>query len=181
MGTASFIPLDIRYIFNVMDKTAEKAWFACGCFWGAEYHFSKAKGVIETTVGFMGGRIENPTYRDVCTGKTGHLETAEVAFDPKQTSYKELVRLFFEIHDFTQTDGQGPDIGEQYLSAIFYADNNQKVIAQQQIAILTSKGYKVATAMRPAAAFWKAEEYHQDYYEHKGSEPYCHISRRIFD
>jgi peptide methionine sulfoxide reductase msrA/msrB len=158
----------------------ETAWFASGCFWGTEYHFSKAKGVIETTVGFMGGHVENPSYKDVCTGTTGHLETTEVIYNPKETSYEEMVKLFFETHDFSQTDGQGPDIGSQYLSAIFYADENQKAIAQKYIDILKEKGYKVATTLRPASRFWKAEDYHQDYYEHKGSTPYCHIYRKIF-
>ena len=118
-----------------------KAWFASGCFWGTEYHFNKAKGVIETTVGFMGGHLDSPSYRQVCTGETGHLETTEVVFDPQQTSYEELVKLFFETHDFTQLDGQGPDIGSQYLSAIFYANDEQKAIAEKYIGILTEKGY----------------------------------------
>ncbi|MBP1639160.1 MAG: methionine-S-sulfoxide reductase [Bacteroidetes bacterium] len=158
----------------------QKAWFASGCFWGTEYHFNKAKGVIETTVGFMGGHLDNPSYRQVCTGETGHLETTEVVFDPQQTSYEELVKLFFETHDFTQLDGQGPDIGSQYLSAIFYANDEQKAIAEKYIGILTEKGYHVATTLRPASTFWPAENYHQDYYDHKGTTPYCHVYRRIF-
>jgi peptide methionine sulfoxide reductase msrA/msrB len=161
-------------------KVFETAWFASGCFWGTEYYFSKANGVIETSVGFMGGHLDHPSYKEVCTGKTGHLETTEVVFDPTKTSYEELVKLFFETHDFTQTDGQGPDIGSQYLSAIFYANEAQKTIAEKYIKILKDKGYKVATSLRPAARFWKAEDYHQKYYEHKGTTPYCHIYRRIF-
>ena len=163
------------------DKQAfQKAWFASGCFWGTEYHFNKAKGVMETTVGFMGGHVDHPSYKQVCTGETGHLETTEIVFDPQQTSYEELVKLFFETHDFTQTNGQGPDIGPQYLSAIFYANEEQKAIAEKYIRILTEKGYKVATALRPAQPFWPAEDYHQDYYDHKGTTPYCHIYRKIF-
>jgi peptide methionine sulfoxide reductase msrA/msrB len=158
----------------------QKAWFASGCFWGTEYHFNKAKGVIETTVGFMGGHLDNPSYRQVCAGETGHLETTEVVFDPQQTSYEELVKLFFETHDFTQLDGQGPDIGSQYLSAIFFANDGQKAIAEKYIGILTEKGYHVATTLRPASTFWPAENYHQDYYDHKGTTPYCHVYRRIF-
>lgn len=157
-----------------------KAWFASGCFWGTEYYFNKAKGVMETTVGFMGGHLEHPSYKQVCTGETGHLETTEVAYDPHQTSYEELVKLFFETHDFTQVNGQGPDIGPQYLSAIFYANAEQKAIAEKYIRILTEKGYKVATSLRPASVFWKAEDYHQDYYDHKGTTPYCHFYRKIF-
>ncbi len=163
------------------DKQAfQKAWFASGCFWGTEYHFSKAKGVMETTVGFMGGHVDHPSYKQVCTGETGHLETTEIVFDLQQTSYEELVKLFFETHDFTQTNGQGPDIGSQYLSAIFYANEEQKAIAEKYIRILTEKGYKVATSLRPAEPFWPAEDYHQDYYDHKGTTPYCHIYRKIF-
>jgi peptide methionine sulfoxide reductase msrA/msrB len=158
----------------------QKAWFASGCFWGTEYHFSKAAGVVETTVGFMGGHVEHPSYPQVCTGTTGHLETTEVVFDPKRTTYENLVQLFFETHDFTQTDGQGPDIGSQYLSAIFYADEEQKAVAEKYIRLLTDKGFNVATVLRPAETFWPAEEYHQDYYDHKGTTPYCHIYRKLF-
>ncbi|MBB3186400.1 bifunctional methionine sulfoxide reductase B/A protein [Microbacter margulisiae] len=181
-------PKNVRHCVNSLSlefqpdesEKLQTAWFASGCFWGTEYHFNKANGVVETTVGFMGGHVEHPTYSQVCTGTTGHLETTEVMFDPLQTSYEELVKLFFETHDFTQTDGQGPDIGSQYLSAIFYADDAQKAIAEKYIRILNDKGYKVATALRPAETFWPAEDYHQDYYDHKGTTPYCHIYRAIF-
>lgn len=168
----SFVPDD--------SASFQRAYFASGCFWGTEYHFSKAKGVIETTVGFMGGHVDYPTYKQVCTGETGHLETTEVVFDSAQTSYEEMVKLFFETHDFSQTDGQGPDIGSQYMSAIFYANEEQKAIAEKYIALLIQKGFPVATTLRPAETFWKAEEYHQDYYDHKGTAPYCHVYRRIF-
>ena len=156
------------------------AYFASGCFWGTEYHFMKHAGVLSTAVGFMGGHKEFPTYPEVKTGTTGHLETVEVVYDPQVTSYEELVKLFFETHDFTQLDGQGPDIGSQYLSAIFYLSPQQKEVAKKYVDILTEKGYEVATSLRPAERFWMAEDYHQQYYEHKGTTPYCHIYRKIF-
>lgn len=156
------------------------AYFASGCFWGTQYHFSKAQGVISTTVGFMGGNVDSPSYQQVKTGTTAHLETIEVVYDPEKTDYDTLVRLFFETHNFTQTDGQGPDIGSQYLSAIFYVNDEQLSIAKKYSEILTEKGFEVATALRPAEPFWSAEDYHQHYYDKNGSSPYCHIYRKIF-
>lgn len=164
-----------------MSNNLKKAYFASGCFWGTEYYFMKAPGVVHTAVGFMGGHVDNPTYEQVCKKNTGHLETTEVSYDLYKTSYEELVKLFFETHDFTQTNGQGPDIGPQYLSCIFYSDGKEKEIAEKYINILLNKGYKVATLLKPASTFWKAEEYHQQYYEHKGSLPYCHRYKKIFD
>ena len=157
-----------------------KAYFASGCFWGTEYYFQKLKGVKETTVGFMGGSTKHPTYKEVCSQKTGHFETVEIEYDPEIVSYESLVKFFFETHDFTQTDGQGPDIGTQYLSVIFYADQKQKEIAEEYIHKLTIMGYKVATRLLPVSAFWPAENYHQDYYENKGTTPYCHKYHKIF-
>ena len=159
----------------------EKAIFAAGCFWGVEYHLKKATGVISTQVGYTGGTKDNPTYKEVCSGTTGHLEAIEVTFDVSKTSFEALCKLFFEIHDFTQTNGQGPDIGEQYLSAIFYLDEKQKETAEKVIKILEDKGYKVATELRTATTFWRAEEYHQEYYTKKNSNPYCHVYKNIFD
>lgn len=164
-----------------MDKNIKTAYFASGCFWGTEYYFMKADGVKSTTVGFMGGHVDHPTYEQVCKKNTGHLETTEVQYDSTKTDFEDLIKLFFETHDFTQTDGQGPDIGPQYLSCIFYSDENEKTIAQKYIDILTTKGYKVATILKPVSAFWKAEDYHQQYYEHKGTTPYCHFYKKIFD
>ena len=158
----------------------ETAYFASGCFWGTQYHFMKAKGVISTTVGYMGGHTKNPTYRQVCDGGTGHIETTEVVFDKTKTSFEDMVKLYYETHDFEQVGGQGPDIGDQYQSVIFYTSEAQKQMAEKYIQILTGKGYKVATQLRPAPEFWKAEEYHQEYYEKKHGSPYCHIYRKIF-
>ncbi|MCC8155226.1 MAG: peptide-methionine (S)-S-oxide reductase MsrA [Tannerellaceae bacterium] len=159
----------------------KKAFFASECFWGTEYYFQKAKGVVQTAVGYMGGHVDNPTYQQVSGKKTGHLETTEVIYDNRQTSYEDLVKLFFETHDFTQTNGQGPDIGPQYLSCIFYSSEQEKEIAEKYIRILEGKGYKVATMLRPAVTFWRAEDYHQQYYEHNGKTPYCHVYRKIFE
>ena len=184
----NFTKKDTRHCVNSIslkfipksNKSLETVYFASGCFWGTEYFFMKAPGVVKTSVGFMGGHKDNPTYEEVSAKKTGHIETTEVVYNPSKTTYGDLVRLFFETHDFTQTNGQGPDIGPQYLSVIFYKDDEQKAIAQKYINLLTDKGYKVATALRPASKFWKAEDYHQQYYEHKGSTPYCHIYSKIF-
>ncbi|MDD2476048.1 MAG: bifunctional methionine sulfoxide reductase B/A protein [Dysgonamonadaceae bacterium] len=162
------------------DESLERAYFASGCFWGTEYFFMQAPGVVETSVGYMGGDKKNPTYKEVSTGSTGHLEATEVVYDSSKTTYGDMVRLFFETHDFTQTNGQGPDIGSQYLSAIFYNNKEEKAIAEKYINLLTDKGYRVATMLKPAVKFWKAEDYHQQYYKHKGSTPYCHIYRKIF-
>ncbi len=162
------------------NKMIKKAYFASGCFWGTEYYFMKASGVKHTAVGFMGGHVDHPSYEQVCQKNTGHLETTEVEYDTSKTSYENLVKLFFETHDFTQTNGQGPDIGPQYLSCLFYADESEKEAAEKYIKILTDKGYKVATMLKPVSTFWKAEDYHQQYYEHKGTKPYCHVYKKIF-
>lgn len=150
------------------------ALFAGGCFWGVEYYMKRINGVISTTVGYTGGTTENPTYKEVCSGTTGHYEAIEVIFDPARTSFEEVARLFFEIHDPTQWNRQGPDVGEQYRSAVFYLDETQKEITLRLIDELKKKGYPVVTEVKPATKFWKAENYHQDYYYHKGSTPYCH-------
>ncbi len=156
-------------------RNEQTAIFAAGCFWGVQHYFSLAPGVISTEVGYTGGTKANPTYKEVCSHTTGHVEAIKVVFDPEKTSYEKLSKLFFEIHDPTQINGQGPDIGPQYLSVVFYSDNHQKAIAEKLIGILQSNGLKVATKVRPATSFWPAEEYHQDYYEKTGGTPYCHV------
>ena len=171
--------ISMKFISDEKSKT-DTAYFASGCFWGTEYHFMKARGVRATTVGYMGGHTQNPTYRKVCTGTTGHAETTEVIFNPSETSYENLIKLFFETHDFTQVGGQGPDIGDQYRSVIFYTSPEQKNMAEKYIGILTDKGYKVSTQLQPAGEFWEAEDYHQEYYDKKNGTPYCHIYRKIF-
>lgn len=162
------------------EKRFEKAYFGSGCFWGTEYYFQKAGGILETNVGYMGGKTQKPTYRKVCEGNTGHVEIIKVVLDNKKTSYEALLKLFFETHDFTQVDGQGPDIGDQYRSVIFYTSEEQKQTAEKYIQILAEKGYKVATTVEPAAPFWIAENYHQHYYEKNKKMPYCHVYRKIF-
>jgi peptide methionine sulfoxide reductase msrA/msrB len=164
----------------IPDQKEAKAYFAAGCFWGVQYYFNKFKGVISTKVGYAGGNFENPTYKDVCTGTTNHAETVEVLYDSTKITYEELVKLFFEIHDFTQVNRQGPDIGSQYRSAIFYVDENQKQIANKIIDILKTKGYDVATQVNKINKFYTAEDYHQNYYEKKGGMPYCHSYKKIF-
>ncbi len=155
----------------------KKAYFAGGCFWGVEYYLEKIDGVKEVTSGFMGGHVKNPGYYDVVRKDTGHLETVEVVYDPSKVSYETLAKTFFEIHDPTQVDGQGPDIGSQYLSAVFVSNTEERKTIERLIHILEKKGLKIATKVLPKAPFYSAEAYHQDYYERKGSKPYCH--RRV--
>jgi peptide methionine sulfoxide reductase msrA/msrB len=165
---------------QVNETKTDRAIFAGGCFWGVEYFMQQKDGVISVVSGYIGGHKDNPTYQEVCTGTTGHAEAVEIVFDPSKVSYEELARLFFEIHDPTHVNRQGPDVGVQYRSEIFYVDEEQKQIVENLISILKSKGYKVATKVTKATTFWPAEDYHQDYYEHKGSLPYCHGYEKKF-
>ena len=162
---------------KVQTPLLKKAYFAGGCFWGVEYYLEKIDGVKEVTSGFMGGHMKNPGYYDVVRKDTGHLETVEVVYDPAEVSYETLAKTFFEIHDPTQADGQGPDIGSQYLSAIFVSNTEERKTIERLIDILEKKGFNIVTKVLPKAPFYRAESYHQDYYERKGSTPYCH--RRI--
>lgn len=158
----------------------ERAIFASGCFWGTEYYFQQEEGVLKTTVGYTGGQKDNPTYYDVCSDRTGHAEATEVIFDPAKTSYEELTKLFFETHDPGQKNRQGPDMGTQYRSAIFYLNEEQKVIAENVIKTLKDKGFKVVTEVTKAGTFWKAEDKHQQYYASGGGSPYCHRYTKKF-
>lgn len=152
-----------------------RAIFASGCFWGTEYYMKRADGVLGTRVGYIGGHTERPSYRDVCSGRTGHAEAVEVSFDPSVTDFETLARLFFETHDPTQVNRQGPDRGTQYRSGVFYLDDEQREVAERLIGILADSGLDVATEVVAAGPFWPAEEYHQDYYAKTGHSPYCHV------
>jgi len=155
----------------------EKATFAAGCFWGVESAFRQMVGVVDTQVGYIGGDLAYPTYKAVCTGTTGHAEAIEIAFDPEKVSYTKLLELFFKMHDPTLINRQGPDIGTQYRSAIFYHSSEQKAASEAAKAALDKSGkYKkpVATQILPATQFYRAEEYHQRYFEKNGG-PACHI------
>lgn len=154
--------------------TSDTAYFAGGCFWGVEYYLEQAPGVSSVVSGYMGGSIKDPSYEDVCSHTTGYAETVRVIFNPSKTSYEELARLFFEIHDPTQVDRQGPDIGDQYRSEVFYRTEEQKKITNKLIKLLKTNGYNVVTLVTPASTFWEAEKYHQDHYAIKGGTPYCH-------
>jgi peptide methionine sulfoxide reductase msrA/msrB len=153
---------------------------ASGCFWGTEYFLKRIDGVLSTTVGYTGGHVENPSYEQVCGKRTGHYEACLVEYDPKRTTAEEVLRTFFETHDPTQANGQGPDIGPQYRSAVFYQNEAQRDLTQSLIGLLTAKGLNVATEVLPAQAFYSAEGYHQDYYDIKGGSPYCHGYRKLF-
>lgn len=172
--------LSLDFVPREKELGKDKAYFAGGCFWGVEHLFRQQPGVLETTVGYMGGQKDKPTYPEVNTGQTGHRETVEVVFDPERTNFLELARFFFEIHDPTQINRQGPDVGEPYGSAIFYLNKAQKQAAEKLIAALSGKGYKVATELKKAGNFWPAEEDHQDYYQKTGQTPYCHFYTKRF-
>jgi peptide-methionine (S)-S-oxide reductase len=149
----------------------EKATFAAGCFWGVEAAFRQIKGVVSTAVGYMGGTMKDPTYQDVCTGRTGHAEAVQVEFDPAQAPYQELLRVFWENHDPTTLNRQGPDVGTQYRSAIFFHTPEQEAAAQASRDALARSGrYKrpIVTEIAPAPEFWPAEDYHQQYLEKRG-------------
>lgn len=158
----------------------ETAIFACGCFWGVQFQFDKIRGVIKTTVGYIGGEEKCPTYQDVKSHKTGHAEAIQIEYDAEIITYIDLCKVFFEIHDPSQLDGQGPDIGPQYRSEIFYQNENQKKQAKYIIDILRGKRYEVFTKLTPVSYFWAAEEYHQKYYKKTGGEPYCHTRIKKF-
>lgn len=157
-----------------------KATFGAGCFWGVEATFRSTPGVVATAVGYAGGTLENPTYEDVCSGRTGHAEVVEVEYDPDRLSYDDLLEVFWENHDPTQLNRQGPDVGEQYRSAIFYHDEDQRAVATASKERLGRSGRftrPIVTEIAPASRFYRAEEYHQRYLEKRGLA-HCHIPSR---
>lgn len=156
----------------------KRATFAAGCFWGVESLFRKVPGVVDVIVGYTGGSIENPTYEEVCTGKTGHAEAVEIQYDPEQVNYERLLEVFWNNHNPTTLNRQGADIGPQYRSVIFYHDKEQKQQAQaSKESLVRSKIWKnpIVTEIAPVQTFYKAEEYHQGYFEKLGIEPVCRI------
>lgn len=158
----------------------ETAIFAGGCFWGVEFYMKTLSGVISVESGYIGGTKENPTYEEVCSNTTGHAEAVRIVYDPSLIDYETMAKHFFEIHDPTQVNRQGPDIGEQYRSEVFYLSEEQKKTAKKLIEQLKDKGLRVATQLTPATTFWVAEDYHQNYYTRKGKLPYCHVYIKRF-
>jgi methionine-S-sulfoxide reductase len=152
------------------------AIFAAGCFWGVQYYFDQVPGVLETSVGYIGGHIDKPTYEQVCTHKTGHAEAVKIVFDPEKVSYKTLLMQFFRMHKPTQLNRQGPDVGDNYRSAIFYQNEEQKTKAEEVINELNKTKFdgKIVTTLEPNSTFWPAEDYHQKYTERTG-HGMCHI------
>jgi peptide-methionine (S)-S-oxide reductase len=151
--------------------TTRRATFGAGCFWGVEETFRKVEGVVATAVGYMGGHTEHPTYRDVCTGRTGHAEVVEVEYDPARISYDRLLDVFWECHDPTTLNRQGPDVGTQYRSVIFFRDAAEEAAARASKERLEKSGRHrrpIVTEIVPAGTFWRAEEYHQRYFEKRG-------------
>ena len=160
---------------------AEKATFAAGCFWGVEDAFAALPGVLATSVGYLGGRTENPTYKDVCYNETGHAEAVEITFDPEKISYEQLLEGFWQIHDPTTLNRQGPDVGDQYRSAIFYHSPEQQAAAQESIRKQNEAGRyanPIVTEVVPAVTYWPAEEYHQKYFK-KNAGYACHARIKL--
>jgi peptide-methionine (S)-S-oxide reductase len=156
----------------------EKATFAAGCFWGVEEVFRKIPGVLKTTVGYTNGKTDRPTYEQVCTGRTNHAEALEIEFDPAVVTYQQLVETFFESHDPTTLNRQGPDVGTQYRSGIYTHSSEQAKIAEAELEKRNASGdyaKDVVTEIEPAATFWTAEAYHQKYFMHRGIDVSCHI------
>ena len=153
------------------DMTTKLATFGGGCFWGVEEVFRNVNGVVDTTVGYCGGNMENPTYKDVCTGKTGHAEVVQVVYNPQEVSYRDLLDVFFANHNPTQLNKQGPDVGEQYRSVIFFHDDEQRQLAEEFKNKLQKSGRydrDIVTSIEPAQEFYEAEEYHQEYLKKHG-------------
>jgi peptide methionine sulfoxide reductase msrA/msrB len=172
--------LSLDYVTDLAVKDTEEAIFAAGCFWGVEYYFKKLPGILKTEVGYTGGHTLNPTYKEICDGNTGHFEAIRVIYDPTKLTYQDVAKYFFEIHNPSQNNGQGPDIGEQYLSVIFYYDQTQRKIGEKLISLLNEKGLEVTTRLLPVNPFWRAEDYHQNYYQKTGKQPYCHVYEKRF-
>ncbi|MBA2648772.1 MAG: bifunctional methionine sulfoxide reductase B/A protein [Legionella sp.] len=170
----------LDFVENSLIIKTEEAILAAGCFWGVQYYLQRLPGVLKTEVGYTGGHTSSPSYHEVCSGTTGHYEAIRILYNPEELSYKNLLKYFFEIHDFSQKDGQGPDRGQQYESVIFYYDEVQKNIARQVIHLLEINKCPVATHLLPVSEFWPAESDHQEYYEKNKHTPYCHKYTKRF-
>lgn len=166
--------LSMRFIPAITPDGLERAVLAGGCFWGVEHLMAAQPGVMRVTSGYTGGFVVSPSYEEVCSGETGHTEAVEIAYDAQQIDYETLIKLFFEIHDPEQENRQGPDIGPQYGSAIYFLTREQKKVAAGVIGVLRDKGLDVKTRLVPAGPFYAAEEQHQRYYDKNGETPYCH-------
>jgi peptide-methionine (S)-S-oxide reductase len=154
----------------------QNATFGAGCFWGVEWVFRRVPGVTQAVSGYAGGHAPNPTYRDVCSHTTGHAEVARVTFDPSVVTYEQLLEVFWALHDPTQVNRQGPDVGDQYRSVVMPENEEQRAIAEaSRAAAQTRIGRPIATTIEPLDVFYPAEDYHQAYYEKNGHEPYCHV------
>lgn len=171
-----------RTEMNNMEKkdNYKTAIFAGGCFWGVEHYMQKQPGVISVVSGYIGGHVENPSYEDVKKRTSGHAEAVRIMYDPEKTDYETLLRFFFEIHDPTQLDKQGVDVGPQYRSEIFYQTEEEKAITEKLITILKERGYKVVTKVTLATKFYEAEDYHQDYFENHPETQGCHFYTKRF-
>lgn len=172
--------LSIDLVSKQSVEDSEEAIFAGGCFWGLEHFLGKVAGVLKVESGYIGGARSDPTYEQVCSEATGHYEAVRVLFDPAATDFETVCKVFFETHDPTQLDGQGPDIGPQYRSAIFVLDDKQNATAHQLVSLLEQKNLKVVTQIIDASIFWPAEDYHQSYYAKNGKTPYCHAYVKRF-
>lgn len=170
----------IDFVADAGVKDTEEAIIAGGCFWGVDYFLKLLPGVLKVEVGYTGGKIVEPSYEMVCRGNSGHYEAARVVFDRDKIDYHAVIKRFFEIHDPSQREGQGPDIGAQYQSAIFYYNQEQLDSIRSLIDVLQARGYKVATHLLSVGVFWPAEEYHQNYYSKHHKLPYCHRPENRF-
>lgn len=166
--------VSIDFVADSKVKDSAEVIVAGGCFWGVEYYLSRIPGVLKVESGYCGGRVSNPTYQQVCEGNTGHYEAVRVLYDVEKTNAHLIYKHFFEIHDPTQSNGQGPDLGQQYQSAIFYYDDAQYEETEKLIQQLRAKGLPIATKLLEASTFWPAEEHHQEYYAKHNKMPYCH-------
>lgn len=172
--------ISVEFVKDITVKDTAEIILAAGCFWGVEALLKKEEGILVSECGYIGGHLQNPSYEEICKKNTGHLEAVRIVYDLQKTSLDEVFKCFFEIHNFSQENGEGPDIGPQYISAIFTSIDKEVLLAKKLISELEKKRYTVFTKILPLCPFWKAEEYHQNYYKKSQKSPYCHIHKKIF-